>query len=428
MKKKKNTIIWPLLVLMLAIGATLILFGCGGGGGSSDGVTSSTNGVIMGTAAKGPVSGATVTAFAINSGVAGSQIGTGMTDAQGNFTITIGEYSGPVMLRMSGGSYIDEATGTSMTMQSGDIMTSMIPHVITGVVTGGVQITPLTSMAQMRGQSMSGGMNPTNITAANTEMGNYFSVGDILYTHPMNPLTPGSGTGASQDMRNYGIVLAAMSQYANGIGMPFSSGIVTAMMNDAADGVMNGMMGNTQIMMGGMTGNNPLSTNAGTSGLASAMAVFMGSAMNRSGLTLADMQALMNKMNGGTAWGTGAGTFRSNGERIYFTATSERGTAITYTGGPASSGWMMMGGQLACVSCHGPNGLGGKHTMGMMQVMDAKDIRWSVLQPEFDAEKFRLAVMKGQDPDGTQLNPDMPRWNINEDDLADLIAFLKTLP
>ena len=428
MKKKKDTIIWPLLVLMLAIGATLILFGCGGGGGSSDGVTSSTNGVIMGTAAKGPVSGATVTAFAINSGVAGSQIGTGMTDAQGNFTITIGEYSGPVMLRMSGGSYIDEATGTSMTMQSGDIMTSMIPHVITGVVTGGVQITPLTSMAQMRGQSMSGGMNPTNITAANTEMGNYFSVGDILYTHPMNPLTPGSGTGASQDMRNYGIVLAAMSQYANGIGMPFSSGIVTAMMNDAADGVMTGMMGNTQIMMGGMTGNNPLSTNAGTSGLASAMAVFMGSAMNRSGLTLADMQALMNKMNGGTAWGTGAGPFRSNGERIYFTATSERGTAITYTGGPASSGWMMMGGQLACVSCHGPNGLGGKHTMGMMQVMDAKDIRWSVLQPEFDAEKFRLAVMKGQDPDGTQLNPDMPRWNINEDDLADLIAFLKTLP
>jgi hypothetical protein len=128
----------------------------------------------------------------------------------------------------------------------------------------------------------------------------------------------------------------------------------------------------------------------------------------------------------GTAWGTGA--FRSNGERIYFTATSDRGTSITYTNGPASSGWMMMGGQLACVSCHRPNGQGGKHSMGMMQVMDAKDIRWSVLQGEFDAEKFRLAVVNGQDPDGTQLNTDMPRWNIGNDDLADLIAFLKTLP
>jgi len=66
--------------------------------------------------------------------------------------------------------------------------------------------------------------------------------------------------------------------------------------------------------------------------------------------------------------------------------------------------------------------------MGMMQSMTAKDIRWSALQSEFDAEKFRLAVTKGQDPDGTQLNTDMPRWNIGNDDLADLIAYLKTLP
>ncbi len=128
----------------------------------------------------------------------------------------------------------------------------------------------------------------------------------------------------------------------------------------------------------------------------------------------------------GTAWGTGA--FRSNGERIYFTATSERGTAITYTSGPASSGWMMGDGRLACASCHGPNGRGGVHNMDMMRTMNAKDIRWSALQSEFDAEKFRLAVAKGQDPDGTQLNTDMPRWNIGDDDLADLSAYLKTLP
>jgi cytochrome c553 len=131
-------------------------------------------------------------------------------------------------------------------------------------------------------------------------------------------------------------------------------------------------------------------------------------------------------MPGGTAWGSGA--FGSNGERIYFTSTSERGTAITYTSGPRSNNWMMGNGQLACASCHGPNGKGGKHSMGMMQVMDAKDIRWSVLQDEFDAEKFRLAVTEGQDPDGSQLNTDMPRWNISDKDLADLIAFLKILP
>lgn len=130
----------------------------------------------------------------------------------------------------------------------------------------------------------------------------------------------------------------------------------------------------------------------------------------------------------GTAWRAGA--FSSNGEQIYFTSTSERGTAITYTGGPESNNQMMMNGQWACASCHGTNGKGGKRGMGMMQGqgVDAKDIRWAVLQPEFDAEKFQLAVTKGQDPDGTQLSTDMPRWNIGDEDLADLIAFLKTLP
>lgn len=38
-------------------------------------------------------------------------------------------------------------------------------------------------------------------------------------------------------------------------------------------------------------------------------------------------------MPGGTAWGVGA--LRSNGERIYFSATSERSKTITYTEAPA---------------------------------------------------------------------------------------------
>jgi len=296
MKKSKR--IWPAMVLILAIGSSLLLFGCGGGSGG--GATSSVDGVISGAAVKGPVSGATVKAYAIHNGLMGAQIGNGTTDAQGDFTVSIGAYSGPVMLRMSGGSYTDEATGASITMQSGDMMTSVMPQAVAGAVMSGVQITPLTSMAQMRAQTMSGGMTAANITAANTAMGSYFSVGDILYTHPMNPLTPGSGTGATQDMRNYGIMLAAMSEYANSIGMPLSSGIVAAMMNDASDGVMDGRMGDTLIMMGGMggmMGNNPLSTNAGTSGLASAMTAFMGSALNKSGLNAADIQSLINKMN-----------------------------------------------------------------------------------------------------------------------------------
>lgn len=143
-----------------------------------------------------------------------------------------------------------------------------------------------------------------------------------------------------------------------------------------------------------------------------------------------------------------ARSYRSNGERIYFSSTSDRGTNITYTGGPSfgrmmgngSSGGMMgngngntssgrMGrGYLTCASCHGADARGGVHTKMGMQTITAKDIRWSALKNEFDAEKFRLAITQGQDPDGTPLKQDMPRWNLGNEDLADLIAYLKTLP
>ncbi len=148
----------------------------------------------------------------------------------------------------------------------------------------------------------------------------------------------------------------------------------------------------------------------------------------------------------GTAWGDGA--FRSNGERIYFTATNERGTRIEYTGGPDLGG-MMMGGRLTCASCHGTDGRGGLHTMHM-ETMDAPNIRWQALVEHatdphddtgehddteekdpphaavYDIDTFRLAVIEGKHPDGEQLDEDMPRWGLTETDLEDLAEYLQS--
>ncbi len=63
-------------------------------------------------------------------------------------------------------------------------------------------------MAQARAQAMPGGMTDANIMAANTAVGNYFMVGDILHTQPMNPSVPGSAATATQDTKNYGAVSA----------------------------------------------------------------------------------------------------------------------------------------------------------------------------------------------------------------------------
>jgi hypothetical protein len=199
---------------------------------------------------------------------------------------------------------MDEAGRGTMMMPSGDVMTAVIPAFTAGTTMSGIQITPLTSMAQVLAQHMSGGMTAANIAAANTAMGHYFSSTasaiDILQTPPMNPLTNNSGAGATTDMKNYGMALAAMSQEAKTLNINMNTAdLVTAMMNDCSDGAMNGMMSGSPISMsmgGGMMGSMP--SNAGTSGLGAAMTTFINSPDNVSGLTTVDMAALITKMNG----------------------------------------------------------------------------------------------------------------------------------
>ena len=257
-----------------------------------------TTAMLSGTAFNGTVSNGTVSAYAINGGMMGAQIASAVVDGQGNFTMPLGSYTGPVMLQMRGATYMDEATKALMTMAPSDVMTAVLPSVTGAANVTGVMITPVTSMAQSRAMGMSGGMTDANIAAANAAMGNYFSVSDILHTQPMNPVVSGSGATSSQDARNYGMTLAAMSEYARSLTMPISSTLVTYMMRDAADGVMNGNNGMTQISMsmGTMMGTSMMTTSAGTTGLVDAMTSFMNSSANLSGLTLTDMQALMQKL------------------------------------------------------------------------------------------------------------------------------------
>jgi len=131
-----------------------------------------------------------------------------------------------------------------------------------------------------------------------------------------------------------------------------------------------------------------------------------------------------------------AESYNSNGEQIYFTGVNSRGEFITYSGGPGFGG--MMNSVVSCVSCHGSDGRGGLHWMHM-QRMDAPDIRYSSLSMEleehqgaghdvYNLEDFRLAVIDGSHPDGEPLDENMPNWQINDADLADLFEYIKTLP
>jgi hypothetical protein len=268
----------------------------------SSGSGTEPNVTMSGRVFNGSMMRATITAFAINGGTRGPQLASTTTDPQGAFSLSLGSYTGPVMLQASNGSYMDEATGTVTTMAPAETMAAVMTSIGSGSNVSGVWITPLTSMAQARAQGMGGGMVDANINSANTAVGTYFMVGDVLRTMPMDPSTPGSGAPATQDQRNCGIAIAAMSQYAKAAGTS-SSAFVTALMSDASDSMMNGKMGGTQITMAGMMGSGGMGSggmmqpNAGTTGLAAAASDFMSSPMNRSGLTAADMNMLIQKLS-----------------------------------------------------------------------------------------------------------------------------------
>ena len=74
----------------------------------------------------------------------------------------------------------------------------------------------------------------SNITMANSHMGDdYLGTGvDIVMTHPIDPTVSESANGASIDSRNYGILLAAMSQEAHDLGMATSSSAMVTAMTD----------------------------------------------------------------------------------------------------------------------------------------------------------------------------------------------------
>jgi cytochrome c oxidase subunit II len=125
---------------------------------------------------------------------------------------------------------------------------------------------------------------------------------------------------------------------------------------------------------------------------------------------------------------TGCGnSFDSNGQRIYFTATSVSGEAITSSGGP---GMMMM--RLACVNCHRPGGHGGRINM-MMYSVDVPNISWPELtaqdmdHPPYTEETLKRAIIQGIDPAGSPLKYPMPRWRMSDNDLNDLVNYIETL-
>jgi len=180
--------------IFLLIG--LLASGCGGSDSASD------SGIIQGVASKGLINDGTVTVFAVNvDGTIGTELGSGQTDADGQYSIDVGDYYGPVLVVVTGGTYTDEATGLPV---ANNQLRAAIPAV-GGTVE--VAVTPLTEIAvQLAGATLT----VSQINNSNAAVAVLIGGADITETQP--PDINGDMSGNTDAEKDYTMILAAISQ------------------------------------------------------------------------------------------------------------------------------------------------------------------------------------------------------------------------
>jgi len=181
-------------------GITLLgLAGCGGGGGGGTPTT-----VVSGTASKGLVRNAKVQVFSITAPNTFNLLKDGVTDANGNYSLDLGSYTGPVKVEVSGGEFKDETNGAFTPM----LFT--IRAVIGNVALGGnsLMVTGLTEIAVKKIEGSGNQFDAASIEQANRTVASFFGVTDIIGSAPADVTVGGAGD------TSYGLALASLMQYA----------------------------------------------------------------------------------------------------------------------------------------------------------------------------------------------------------------------
>jgi hypothetical protein len=195
------------LLFSISSVALVTIYGCGGGGGSATpGASSSTT--ITGVATKGPLNGSTVCAYSIIANAKGNLIGQCASNiVNGRYSIDSGAYSGPVLLEATGGTYLDEATGQTVSLTVP--LHSFLDNTNGGVAN--VAITPLTELAYQSATSVTQGLTSTRIQDAVRTVQTSFGIADIVNTQPIDALNVPAT--ANSEQKKYALALATISQY-----------------------------------------------------------------------------------------------------------------------------------------------------------------------------------------------------------------------
>lgn len=174
-------------------------------------------GSISGYAVNGLIDGAQVSIYSFTHGVRGSRLGGTTTDASGAYTVHIQDRSQPILIEVSGGSYVEEASGATVSLQDGQRLRAI------GRYTSGqaqdLMVTPLTHMATALAEYriQQGMPAETAIDEAGATVNRFFAINTGL-TRPIDISVNNTGTNNSAtepgDDLLYGFYLAGLSHWS----------------------------------------------------------------------------------------------------------------------------------------------------------------------------------------------------------------------
>lgn len=271
-------------------------------------------GVVAGRVIKGPINGATVTVYRLEGTHRGAVAGTATTDGDGAFRVAVGTSTGPFLVAATGGTFVDEATGVTVPVNSAEL-TALIPAFDVETKLETVRVTPLSHLAaglalfwtEAEGQSLA---------AADAEawqhINGHFGGLDWRTATPTDlPAAPGVNL---DEAARAGLILAALSMEARLVaeadgltpgGRVNPLPLTRALYDDvSADGFFDGLGPNGARLVlpqGGLvTDAGPTATalngQTARTALAQGVAKYLASDRNPTHITLADAQQLITAL------------------------------------------------------------------------------------------------------------------------------------
>jgi hypothetical protein len=271
-------------------------------------------GSITGSVIKGPVSGATVTAFSVDgAGRRDAELGTTTTAQGGAFTVNVGDHAGPTLVCAASGTFVDEATG-GIVQLGAQSLCSLVDNQELGGATTDITLTPWTSLhAALTGCYLSAARESDFAAAssrAQLRLNDFLAAGVPGFQfRSTGVLDPTAGLAPSLTPEAWhGLLIAGISESARQISIASDldvgvrvtgATLTTDLIRDIDDGncVFDGLAaGGVQLAQGNIS----LSANTlrgAPQGLAQSLKRFVDGERNASGISSASLEGLTDALS-----------------------------------------------------------------------------------------------------------------------------------